>query len=180
VKRASALTRCAPLRSGAPRPSPHAFNFTRKQRTALASCYWQLCPDGCGATVPVLRAVGEAAAGFDRFHGGAPCKNGAGDRLLIRERSGQRRRRRGGEERGVKSDKKLEAMLAFYNADEDLTDAVTNVARAVWAVEHEVTVERRGAASVAVLPLEAWNKIRAQLDAWTTARESLLAAGRAL
>jgi len=41
--------------------------FTRRQRTALASCYWQPCRE-CKRTVPVLRGVGSPAAGFKRFH----------------------------------------------------------------------------------------------------------------
>lgn len=41
--------------------------LTRSQQNASASCYWRPCP-GCGNTVPIIKAVGGACAGFKRFH----------------------------------------------------------------------------------------------------------------
>lgn len=41
--------------------------WTRAQRSALASCYWQPCPT-CSETVPVLRGVGCPARGFKKLH----------------------------------------------------------------------------------------------------------------
>ena len=41
--------------------------FTRRQRNALASCYWMPCPT-CAANVPVLRGVGCPALGFRKWH----------------------------------------------------------------------------------------------------------------
>ena len=43
------------------------MTFTKRQRTALGSCYWLPCP-ACGKRVPLLRGVGSAAAGFDQLH----------------------------------------------------------------------------------------------------------------
>lgn len=42
--------------------------FTRAQGTALASCWWGVCPDCYELQVPILRAVGRPAAGFEKLH----------------------------------------------------------------------------------------------------------------
>jgi len=52
---------------------PAGFEPTRKQRTALASCWWRPCPT-CKANVPLARGVGCAVAGFDALHGPA-CRS---------------------------------------------------------------------------------------------------------
>jgi len=41
--------------------------WTRAQRSVLASCYWRTCP-GCDEAVPIIKAVGSPAAGFDKLH----------------------------------------------------------------------------------------------------------------